>query len=120
MIGIVAAVLAVLNVLAITSSDPRRNRKGDIRAKTNSTSEIPEDLAGQARSTTTISQISDWKTWIPSFWPTLDATTPKTASGTSATTQSRTRINSSKPTVEQVDGDLVGRLAPAPSARCGS
>ena len=38
---------------------------------------------------------------MPSFWPTLEATIPKTASGTRATTQSKTFISSSKPIVSR-------------------
>src|SRR3954452_20457340 len=89
-IGIVAAVLAVLKVLAITSDAPRRNRTGDIRATTAITTRYHTTWHDRPATTTTISQMSARKTSIPSFWPTLDATTPKTARGTRATTQSRT------------------------------
>src|SRR5947209_3232677 len=79
--GMVAAVLAVLNVLAITSSAPLRNRTGDIRAKTAIWSRYHVTCKHSPATTTTISQMSDWKTFIPSFWPTLEATMPSTANG---------------------------------------
>ena len=56
---------------------------------------------------------------IPSFWPTLDATTPKTASGTSATTQSRT--SSAARSRRSAGRRPPGRSSrPAPAARRGS
>ena len=111
----VAAVLAVLNVLAITSDAARRKRHGEIRAKTIICARYHVTWQASPASTTTISQRSDWKTRSPSFWPTLDATTPKTASGTRATTQSKTRIKSSKPTVSR---STTARYAVSPRARC--
>ena len=65
--GMVAAVLAVLNVLAMTSSDPRRKRAGDIRAKTAIWSRYHITWQTRPTTTTTISQMRDWKTFIPSF-----------------------------------------------------
>ena len=78
-----------------------RNRSGDIRARTHIWSRYQITWIASPPTTTTISQISEAKTRIPSFWPTLAATIPKTASGTRATTQSNTFIKSSKPIVSR-------------------
>ena len=100
-IGIVAAVLAVLMVLAMTFRAPGGERRGDIRASNHICKRYHDTWVASPSATTAISQISDWKTFIPSFWPTLEATIPKTANGTSATTQSSTFIKSSKPIVSR-------------------
>ena len=111
-IGIVAAVLAVLKVLAITFSAPRRNRAGDILATTDIWNKYHTTWRAKPRTTTRISQINEAKTCMPSFWPTLAATMPKTASGTSATTQSKTFIINSNPMVSKSSDYLKRGFAP--------
>src|SRR5262249_42380910 len=99
--GIVAAVLAVLTVLAITSRAPRRNATGDRPRRTSIVTRYQATWHTRPTTTTTISQIKDWKPRTPSFRPTTDATTPNTASGTRATTQRSTRMSSSNPRVSK-------------------
>jgi hypothetical protein len=97
----VAAVLDVLIVLAMTLSEPRRNRTGDMRATTDICRRYQRTCSDRPRTTTTISESNELRTASPSFLPTLDATIPKTANGTRATTQSSTFINNSKPIVSR-------------------
>ena len=59
MIGIVAAVLAVLIVLAITFKDPRRNRRGDIRATAHIWNRYQMTWTESPPTTTAISQINE-------------------------------------------------------------
>ena len=110
-IGIVAAVLAVLTVLAITLSDPRRNRTGDIRATTHIWSRYQTTWIASPTTTTTISQINEAKTRIPSFWPTLAATIPKTASGYESHHPEQDLHQELEADREQIDHDSKRRFA---------
>ena len=66
-IGMVAAVLEVLIVLAMTSSEPRRNRSGDIRATTAICSRYQTTCSDSPRTTTRISQIERGEDLQPFF-----------------------------------------------------
>ena len=96
-IGIVAAVLDVLIVLAMTSSDPSRNRHGAIFATTAIWSKYHITWIARPSTTTRINQSKESRNLSPSFLPTIDATIPKTARAHSATTHRSTFISSSKP-----------------------
>src|SRR5258708_17358733 len=74
-IGVVAAVLAVLNVLAMTSSAPRRNRNGDILATTAICERYQMTWIASPSTTAAISQISQADTYLPSLRPVRDPTT---------------------------------------------
>ena len=56
---------------------PRRNRQGDILATSRHLQQIPDDLDRQPKTTTTISQINEPKTCMPSFLPTMDGDDPE-------------------------------------------
>ena len=98
--------LAVLIVLAITRSRTRGETAGGTSARppwpsgtgtrTDLDREPPDDHDDQP------DQRGE-DPHSPPSWPTLEATIPKTANGTRATTQSKTFIKSSKPIVSRVD-----------------
>ena len=111
----VAAVLAVLKVLAITSSGPsqepdRRHPREDRHLE-----QIPGHLAGQARRPRPRSARSARrKTCIPSFWPTLEATMPEDGQRHQGHDPEQHLHQELEADRQQVDDRLDRGLAPGP------
>ena len=112
MIGIVAAVLAVLKVLAMTSSAPRRNRKGDIPASTSICTRYQVTWSRQPQRDDRDQPDQRVEDRHPLLLADDSRPRPRRPpAATRATTQSSTFIKQLEADRQQVDDDLERRLA---------